>query len=292
MSRPLGAAVAGGIVISFSAIIFRLSGVEPVTGAFFRTAYAVPVLAVMWATTRTRDTRTARERLAAFAAGVLLAADMTSWLTSVDLIGAGLATLVANTQVVIVPLVTWLVLGEKPHPTALGAMPVVLGGLALTTGLGRSDSYGTSPALGVGLAVMAAVFYSGYLIGFRRASRALVPTTGPLLDATIGAAVASAVIGTVTGRLDLGWAWPAHGWLLASALSSQVLGWLAIAYALPRLPASHTSFAILLQPTLTLLWGALIFSERASGIQWVGVALVVASIAVVTLATGRGSTPG
>ena len=86
---------------------------------------------------------------------------MTSWLTAVDLIGAGLATLVANTQVVIVPLVTWLALGEKPHPTALGAMPVVLVGLALTTGLGRSDTYGTTPVIGVGLAVLAAVFYSG-----------------------------------------------------------------------------------------------------------------------------------
>ena len=212
---------------------------------------------------------------------------MTSWLTAVDLIGAGLATLVANTQVVIVPLVTWLALGEKPHPTALGAMPVVLVGLALTTGLGRSDTYGTTPVIGVGLAVLAAVFYSGYLIGFRRASRALVPPAGPLLDATIGATVGSAVIGAVMGRLDLAWVWPAHGWLLTSALASQVIGWLAIAYALPRLPATHTSFAILLQPTLTILWGALLFSERASVVQWAGVVLVVASIAAVTLGAGR-----
>ncbi len=287
MSRPLLAAFSGAVVISFSAIFFRLSGVEPVTGAFFRTAYAIPVLAVVWSRSRSLDARTGRQRLGAFAAGLFLAADMTSWLTAVDLIGAGLATLVANTQVVIVPLVTWLALGERPHPIALGSMPVVLTGLALTTGLGRSDAYGEAPVAGVGLAVLAAVFYSGYLIGFRRASRFLVPPAGPLLDATIGATVGSAIIGTVMGRLDLGWVWPGHGWLLASALSSQVVGWLAIAYALPRLPAAHTSFAILLQPTLTILWGGLIFSERASVVQWAGVVLVVASIAAVTLGAGR-----
>lgn len=292
VNRPLLAAVAGGVVISFSAIFFRLAAVEPVTGAFFRTAYALPVLAALRAAGRARDTRTGTERAGAVLAGLLLAADMTAWLTAVDLIGAGLATLVTNTQVVIVPLVSWLVLRERPHPTALGTMPVVLVGLALTTGLGRPDAYGTSPTLGVGLAALAAVFYSGYLIGFRRASRSLVPPSGPLLDATVGATVGSGIIGAATGRLDLAWTWPGHGWLLLSALASQVVGWLAIAYALPRLPATQTSFAILLQPTLTIVWGALIFSEHASALQWAGAGLVVASIAVVSVGTGRRSRPG
>lgn len=286
-SRPLLAALGGGVVISFSAMLFRLADVEPVTGAFFRAAYAVPFLAGLRAVTSRKDTRTRLERAVTFGAGLLLAADMTAWLTSVDLIGTGLATLVTNTQVVIVPLVSWAAFGERPHPTALGTMPVVVAGLALTTGLGRADTYGAAPVAGVGLAVLAAVFYSGYLIVFRRASRSLVPPFGPLLDATVGATVGAGIIGAVTGRLDLAWAWPAHGWLLLSALASQVVGWLAIAYALPRLPAAQTSFAILLQPTLTMVWGALIFAERPSAAQWAGAALVVASIAVVSLGAGR-----
>ena len=45
-----------------------------------------------------------------------------------------------------------------------------------------------------------------------------------------------------------------HGWLLLLAWA-RVLGWLAITYALPRLPAAETSTFILLQPVLTMVWG-------------------------------------
>ncbi len=41
------AALAGIVLISFSAIFFGLAGLTPITAAFFRTAYAVPVLFVL-----------------------------------------------------------------------------------------------------------------------------------------------------------------------------------------------------------------------------------------------------
>lgn len=44
---PLIAALVGALAISFSAIWFALAGVNAVTGAFFRVAYALPVLALL-----------------------------------------------------------------------------------------------------------------------------------------------------------------------------------------------------------------------------------------------------
>ena len=77
------------------------------------------------------------------------------------------------------------------------------------------------------------------------------------------------------------------------ALVSQVVGWLAIAYALPRLPAAHTSFAILLQPVLTLIWGYLILHQDGySQNQVIGIFLVLAAITSVTIygsATNEGT---
>ena len=75
---------------------------------------------------------------------------------------------------------------------------------------------------------------------------------------------------------------PTHGWLLALALLSQVMGWLAIAYSLPRLPAAYTSFAILLQPTFTIIWGILLLSESPSMHQVIGMFLILGSIVAVT----------
>lgn len=282
------AALGGAATISFSAIFFRLAGVSPLTGTFFRMLYALPLLAVIVWLQRGRDLRSLRERALAMAAGVFLAVDIAFWHGSIDVIGAGLATLIVNSQVVIVPLVTWAVFKERPSVRALWAMPVVMAGLALITGLGREDSFGERPVLGVVLAVLAAFLYSGFLITFRRANRSLTPAAAPLLDASLGAAVAAGVVGGLAGELSLTPTWPAHGWLLALAWGPQVVGWLAIGFALPRLPAAQTSFAILLQPTLTLVWGRLIFGENPSLVQILGAVLVL--VGILTVSTRR-STP-
>ena len=81
--------------------------------------------------------------------------------------------------------------------------------------------------------------------------------------------------------------WPNHGWLIALALGSQVGGWLLIGYALPRLQAAETATIILLQPMLTMVWGALIFGEHASAIQLVGACLVLLGVAFVAVTSSR-----
>ena len=96
----------------------------------------------------------------------------------------------------------------------------------------------------------------------------------------------SILIGVFEPSFQLTPTWPAHGWLLALALGSQVIGWLLIAIALPRLAALETSVLLLLQPALTVLWANLIFSEHLSNLQWVGVLLVLGGVAVVSM---RGS---
>jgi drug/metabolite transporter (DMT)-like permease len=278
---PIAAALGGALVISFSAVLYRLSETGPVTGAFFRMAYAVPVLGAIWMLQRRHDERTWRQRGLAGLAGVFLAADVVVWSAAIDQIGAGLATLIVNSQVVLVPFVTWALFGERPGRRAVLAMPVVLAGLAAITGLGGADTFGDRPVLGVVLGAIAALFYTAFLVTFRRAGRT-GPASGQLLDATIGACLTVAAYGFATGTIDTTVTWPGHGWLVALALGSQVLGWLLIGYALPRLPATVTSFAVLLQPTATLVWGRLIFDERPGVIQLAGVVAVLTGIAAVT----------
>ena len=62
----LAAALTGAVTISFSAIFFALAEVEPVTGAFYRASYALPVLFVLWWLRRKEDQRPASKRLIAF----------------------------------------------------------------------------------------------------------------------------------------------------------------------------------------------------------------------------------
>ena len=108
-------------------------------------------------------------------------------------------------------------------------------------------------------------------------------------DSTAGCAFGLLILGLLPLQslyvepIDFQPSWPMHGWLLLLAFLSQVIGWLAIAYSLPRLPAVHTSFAILLQPVLTIVWGILLLSESPSIQQAIGMTLILGSIIGVTL---------
>ena len=283
------AALAGALAISFSAILYALADVSPVTGAFYRSLYAIPVLFVLWWVRRDEDHRTRSKRLIAFGAGLLLGLDIVVWHISIEYIGAGLSTLIANSQVIVVAVAAWIFWGERPSRQVAIAVPVVLFGVSLVSGLGRGDAFGSDPLLGTLLALVSAVFYAAFILGFRISNDIQAPSAGPLLEATAGAALAALVAGVVGGGIEFAQTWPAHGWLLLLALSSQVAGWLLIGYALPRLPAVETATIILLQPVLTMIWAVIIFSESPSSIQLVGAALVMAGVGFVAVARARQS---
>src|SRR5207237_9834018 len=109
--RPALAGVLGALVIAFSAILVDLADVEPVTATLWRNAYALPILgALAW---RERTHRTWRERRLALLAGVIFAVNLTLWHEAIDDVGAGLATVLGNLQVVIVPFLALLLFGER-----------------------------------------------------------------------------------------------------------------------------------------------------------------------------------
>ena len=275
------AAIAGVLLISFSAIFVRLAAVSPDTSAFFRSLYALPALLVLWLAFG-RRLRSSRLAALAFLSGVFLGLDLVVWHRAIQWIGAGLATVLANTQVIFVGLAAWAFQGERPGRPTLAAVPIAFAGMAMVSGLGRDDAYGENPLLGTAFGLLAGVTYAGFLLLFRRSSRDAARPFGAFLVATLGTVAVTGAVGGTAGSLDLAWSWPAHGWLLVLAMGSQVVGWLLIAYVLPRLPAVETSILLLLQPMATVLWAWLLFGEALSLVQWSGVLLVLAGVALPT----------
>ena len=286
----LVAALIGALLISFSAVYYALSDVSPTTAAFFRAGYALPVLFALWWMRRSEDLRPSRRRWLALAAGLSLGADAVAWHTAIDYIGAGLATLLANTSVIFVAVGAWILFGEKPRRAVLVAIPVILTGVAMVSGIGQGDAFGTDPVRGTMFALLAAVLYAGFFLGFRHSNDERAPSAGPLMEATVGTAMAALIIGLVNQNISFEVSLPSHAWLVALALGSQVVGWLLIGYALPRLPAVETATIILIQPALTMVWGAIIFDERPSALQIAGAVVVLSGVTFVALVRSRKET--
>ncbi len=275
------AALFGAFCIAFSGILFRLAHVSPSTGAFFRCLWAVPVL---WLLARGEDARygprSRRARLLAAGAGAFFAVDLVAWHHAVEEVGAGLATVLGNLQVVLVAPIAWLLLKERPRARTLAAIPIALGGVVLISGAIGSRAYGRNPGLGVLYGIVTALSYTGFLLTLRRGSADLRRVAGPLADATIVAGIGSALFGVAFDELDLTPSLQAQGWLVLLALSSQALGWLVIAVSLPRLPAALTSVLLTLQPVLSVLFAAAILGEAPSAFQLLGVAAVLGGLLV------------
>jgi drug/metabolite transporter (DMT)-like permease len=276
--------VLGAVAIAFSSILVRLSHASPSTAAIFRCAYALPILGLFaWWEDRRFGPRPWRERRFALFAGVFFAADLILWHNSIEDVGAGLATVLANIQVVLVPLVAWAVLSERPGRRVLAALPIALFGVVLISGVLEHGAYGRAPTRGALFGLGAGVAYVGFLLLLRRGGADLRRPAGPLFDATFIGAVFSSIAGAVIGDAHFVPKFPGAWWLITLALTSQVLGWLLITVSLPRLPAAMTSLLLCIQPIGSVALAAIIFSEAPTELQLAGVVMVLAGLLVATL---------
>lgn len=281
-------AALGAAAIAWSSIFVKLSHASPSTAAVFRCAYAVPVLLllVVWEGRR-YGPRLWDDRRPALLSGVFMGIDLVLWHHSIDDVGAGMATVLANIQVVLVPLVAWFVLSEKPPRRVIYAIPVAIVGVLLISGVAERGAYGSNPGAGALFGCGAGLAYVGALLLLRRGGVDLRRPGGPLLDLTLAAMVTAAIIGIAWGDVNFKPVFPGAWWLIALALASQVVGWLLITVSLPRLPAAMTSLLLMIQPVGSMILGALIFSESPSALQVGGVALLLGAVIYATRTPSR-----
>ncbi len=277
--HPRSGALAGALCIAFSGILFRFSGTTPATATVFRCLYALPFLAPLALVERRRLGPFGRRgHVVAGLAGLFFTADLLAWQHAVLEVGAGLATVLANLQVVVVAAVAWVALRERPSRGVLASMPAMLVGVVLISGLVGGRAYGADPHLGAVLGIVSAIAYAGYLLLARQGNPGGLRPATILFDASAATVVAGALAGTLLGEFDPVPSWPAHGWLLLLALTAQVAGYLLIAASLPRLPAALTSAILLAQPVTTVFLGAALLGEAPSIVQLGGVALIVVGL--------------
>jgi drug/metabolite transporter (DMT)-like permease len=277
-------AVLGALAIAFSAILVHQADVHPATAAVYRCAYALPLLGLLaWRERRRYGPRAPGQQRLAMVAGLFFAVDLICWHQAIADVGAGLATVLGNLQVVVVPFAAWAVLSERPGRRILAALPLTLLGVLLISGALEDGAYGAHPLRGVVFGALTGISYAGFILILRHANEDVRRPAGPLFDATLSGAVFSAIGGIVVGDIDWVPDLEAQAWLVLLALSSQVLGWLLISVSLPRLPAVLTSIVLMLQPVTTVFLGAVILAEAPSAVQLLGVAIVILGVAFATL---------
>jgi drug/metabolite transporter (DMT)-like permease len=277
--RPMLTATLGAACISSSAILVTLAHVGAITTTFFRCALALPVLVPLAVLEQRRlGPRALASRLSAVTAGLFLAVDLVLWNHAIADVGAGVATVLGNLQVLFVAVFAWLVLRERPGRRYLVMLPVVLAGVVLVAGMVGGHASGLHPLAGIGFGVATSAAYACFLLILRTTSGQAPHVVGQLADATAGATAGAIMLGLILGGFQLNIGWPSLGWLLLLALLSQTVGWLLITSSLPMLPAAMSSLLLLLQPAAAMVLADIVLGERPTLVQVAGAVLVCVGV--------------
>jgi drug/metabolite transporter (DMT)-like permease len=274
------ALIAGAVAIGASPIFVRLSELGPSATAFWRIALALPVIWV-WAEVGDRRPRSASrpsryvDILILTLAGLFFTGDIALWHWSVVLTSVANATLLVNLAPIFVALGSWLLFGERFTATFIVGMVVALAGSILL--VGRDLALDTQDLSGDALALIAAVFYAGYILTVSRL-RSRFSTATIMVSSGAVTCVALLPITFLSGEDLL--AATAYGWavLLGVALISHAGGQSLITYALSYLPAALSSVGLLLQPVAAALLAWAILNEALEAWQAMGGAIVLSGI--------------
>jgi drug/metabolite transporter (DMT)-like permease len=274
--------VVGALATGTSSTLMALADTSASTTTFYRCVYALPVLALVAA--RARSPRTSElPRRAAVAAGVLLGVDLVLWDYAITDLGAGLSTVVQDTQVLFVAAAAWLFLGDHISRRTVLLLPLVLLGVALVGGAAGAGTGGQNPVRGTVLALLSAAAYAGFILLLARCGSGDTHRAQFLLVATAATAGTAVMAGVFDGGLQLAPQWPSHGWLLLLALVTQVLGWLVIAASMAQVSAVLASVALLLQPVAAVVYARLLLDEIPNATQLVGVVVVLAGVGLIAV---------
>ena len=288
MDKTRLAYVALGIGIfslSFSAMFVRWANAPGPVTAFYRLFFSIFLLLPFFLP-RLKTNRSVRSWSILFPllAGVFTACDLGLWTASLSYTTAANSTLLGNTAPLWVALGTWLILKQKLTSGFWRGLAITLIGAALIMG----TDFILHPRFGVGdtMAVFTGFFYGGYFLVTERSRTSFDPIIH-IWFVGIGASLSLFLVNTILQYPLVGY--PQQTWLvfLATAVVSQLIGYMSLAYALGHLPASIVSPTMILQPIITTLLAIPLLGEIPSIWQGIGGAIALIGIYIVNESHNR-----
>jgi drug/metabolite transporter, DME family len=285
------AAVSWGTTGSVMALLARDGDPSPLLVGWARMAGASPCLLLAAALFRPAGRTAWRPRDAALtvAIGIAMAAYQVCYFWAVTRVGVALTALLAICSApLMIAIGAALVLRERLMERARLALALAVVGTVMLVagprGLGRAPdgfALGAAAALGAGLS------YAVYAVTAKGLLARVAPLPLAALTFTLAALLLTPVL--LVDR-DAG-AQLAAGWplLLYLGVVPTALAYALFSAGLRRVPATTAGIATLLEPLTASTLGVLLFGERLGLWGWVGAALLLVALALLSRAETRSS---
>jgi drug/metabolite transporter (DMT)-like permease len=274
--------ILGATCVSFAPILVKAIGTDVGLTAigFWRMSIGGLALFLLAALLGRPLTLSAAGYRWAVLAGFLFFLDLTVWHRSIMYAGAGMSTVLANTQVFATAVFGYLLFREKLSLRFWAAAVSAIGGVTLLVGVAADISFDSVYLRGIAYGLLTGMVYASYLITLKRAGQS--DSRPDYITFMAWTAIFSSLFLGVKAAFESGAFFPTGayslGVLILLALIVQALGWWAIFSSLSQLEASRTGLILLLQPTLATVWGVLIFAEYLTISQVAGAVITLTAI--------------
>jgi len=214
-------------------------------------------------------------------AGVFYGIDVGLHAIGVNLIGATIPTVLANTAPIWVGLGAMLFFQEQLGLGFWCGLTLAMVGAVMLTGL--DQLHDLTQSIGSSYGLLAGVFYAAFFLVSQKARESA--------DPVYFLCIAFASAGCTTGVITLLFQHPIIGYSILTYMIFilygaviQVGGWLAVTYALGKLSASTVAPILLMQAVVTGVLAHLFLGEHLNYIQYLGGAVVLSGVFVVQMA--------
>ena len=272
----------GAFLISFSPVFVGLVTLEPSVSAFYRVFFGSIILILILVFKR--KIRIDLKKVSKFLllAGVFFSINLWFFHRSVEFVGPGLATVLSNLQVLIVPFIVYLLFGDLPRRGQKFSLILSFSGLFLCLD-NNLRIFGLDYQIGILLGILCAFAYSCYLISLKKANFYKNEQTDPFHNLMIVSLIASFILFFVIfiegnsfafGTSENFWLMVAYGTV------SHVLGWYFIISGIQKISTVSVGIILISQPVFSFLWDVLLFNRIIAQMEIYGILIVLLAMII------------
>lgn len=277
--KPVWHMSLGAFLISFSSLFVAIAGVSAESSAFYRMFFGSLIL-VAWLILRKSPWRVSGYSFFMLAlASAFFALDLSLWHQSILYVGPGLATLLANLQVFVMPVIGMMLFAETLRAQYFIGAALAIVGLWFQIGYQWSQ-FSETYQLGILLGVLTALAYTGFMLTLKRV-QLRAPNESAMTHLAWISLFTSLFLALSLQTQGQSWTLPniqALLVLLAYGGLCQVLGWWMITRSMPYLATTSIALMLLLQPTFSYVWDILFLQRPITLIEILGVLLTLTGI--------------
>ncbi|MCE7060973.1 DMT family transporter [Dyadobacter sp. CY343] len=275
--NPRIALVVGLISISIFPVLVKWAPVSGITSAFYRMFFGF-ILILPYVFLAKKFTWPARSLwLPTILCGIIFASDIAVWNLSITLSNVTQATLLANLSPVWVGICSFFFLSDKPKSAFWAGTIVALAGTVILIGFEHFSEMKLDA--GFGLAMLSGVLYAAYML----LSKSVLNKVDIVSFMTINMAASSIYLLAICLFFDqplLGFTPSLWSVFVVQGLICQLIGWLALNYAVQKMDAKRVSLTLLSQAVVSGLFAWIFIDEEISLQMIAGGVIILAGIAI------------